>query len=62
MIGNSGGRELFEVAQVYRSVYALRAAYDRQPVMTVPAAIDYGELLLRRDRLKIPADQAAPTR
>jgi hypothetical protein len=44
---NDGGQALYEVAQVYRAVYALRTAYDRQPVLTVSAAVAYGELLLR---------------
>ena len=59
---NDSGRGLFELAQVYRAVYELRTAYDRQAVLTVSAAIAYGELLLRRERLNIPADQAASTR
>ena len=62
MMRNSGARELFEVAQVYRAVYALRTAYDCQPVLTVSAAIAYGELLLRRDRLSMPADPTASAR
>jgi hypothetical protein len=57
---NSGGeRELFEVAHAYRAVYALRSAYDRQPVLTVSAAIAYGELSLRMGRLRTPAEPAA---
>ena len=44
---NSGGeRELFGVAHAYRAVYALRTDYDRQPILTVSAAIAYGELTL----------------
>ena len=54
-MGNSDDRrELFEVARAYRAVYALRTAYDRQPVLTVSAAIAYGELMLRADRLAHP--------
>jgi len=42
---NSGGeRELFEVAHVYRAVYALRTAYDRKSVLTVS------------ERMRMPAD------
>jgi hypothetical protein len=60
---NSGGeRQLFEMAHVYRAVYALRSAYDRQPVLTVTAAIAYGERILRMDRLPMPADPAASGR
>lgn len=58
---NSSGRDLFELAQVYRAVYALRTAYDRQPVLTVSAAVAYGELLMRTGR-HIPADHPAPAR
>src|ERR687892_339431 len=62
-MGNSDDRrELFEVARAYRAVYDLRSAYDRQPVLTVSAAIAYGELMLRADRLPIPADPAASAR
>ena len=60
---NSGDeRELFEVAHAYRAVYALRSAYDRKPVLTVSAAIAYGELSLRTDRLRTPAEPAASAR
>jgi hypothetical protein len=55
---SSSGRELFNLAQVYRAVYALRADYDRQPVLTVPAAIAYGEFLLRSGRLYTPTGRA----
>ena len=59
-MGNSDGkRELFEVARAYRVVYALRSAYDRQPVLTVSAAIAYGERMLRADRRRMPADAAS---
>ncbi len=58
-MGNSdGGRGLFEVARAYRAVYALRTDYDRQSVMTVSAAIAYGERILRMD-VHMPADAAA---
>jgi len=59
---SGGGRELFEVARTYRAVYALRTAYDRQPVLTVSAAIAYGELTMRSNRLGMPADPATPAR
>ena len=60
---NSGGeRELFEVAHAYRAVYALRTAYERQSVLTVSAAIAYGELILRMDRLRLSADPAPSAR
>ena len=60
---NSGGeRQLFEMAHAYRAVYALRSAYDRTPVLTVSAAIAYGERLRRIDRLRAPADPAASAR
>ncbi len=60
---NSGGeRELFEVAHAYRAVYALRTDYDRQSVLTVSAAIAYGELTLRMDRLRTPADPKVSAR
>ena len=60
---NCGGeRELFEVAHAYRAVYALRSAYDREPVLTVSAAIAYGELSLRMDRLRTLAEPAASAR
>ena len=62
-MGNSDGRrELFEVARAYRAVYDLRTAFDRQPVLTVSAAIAYGELMLRADRPRMPADPAASAR
>lgn len=62
-MGNSdGGRELFEVASAYRAVYALRTAYDRQPILTITAAIAYGELMLRTDRLRMPAGPAVSAR
>lgn len=56
------GREVFEVARAYRAVYALRTAYDRQPILTVSAAIAYGELMLRADRLRIPVARAVSAR
>ena len=60
---NSGGeRELFEVARTYRAVYALRTAYDRKSVLTVSAAIAYGELTLRMDRLLMPVDPTVSAR
>ena len=59
---SDGRRDLFEVARTYRAVYALRTAYDRQPVLTVSAAIAYGERMLRADRLRMPADSAASAR
>jgi hypothetical protein len=60
---NSGGeRQLFEMAHAYRAVYALRSAYDRQPVLTVSAAIAYGELTLRIERQRMPADPTASAR
>jgi len=60
---NSGGeRELFEVAHAYRAVYALRTAYDRKSVLTVSAAIAYGELALRVERMRMPADPTASAR
>ena len=60
---NSGGeKQLFEMAHAYRAVYALRSAYDRQPVLTVSAAIAHGERILRMDRLPMPADPAASAR
>jgi len=60
---NCGGeREPFEVAHAYRAVYALRSAYDREPVLTVSAAIAYGELSLRMDRLRTLAEPAASAR
>ena len=58
---SNSGRELFELAQVYRAVYALRSAYDRQPVLTVSAAVAYGEELMGADSLT-RADQPAPSR
>lgn len=62
-MGNSDGRrELFEVARTYRAVYALRRGYDRQPVLTVSAAIAYGERMLRADRLRMPAHPATSAR
>jgi hypothetical protein len=54
-------RELFELAQVYRAVYALRSAYDRQPVLRVSAAIAYGKELMGADSLS-RADQPTPSR
>jgi hypothetical protein len=60
---NSGGeRELFEVAHPYRAVYALRTAYDRKSVLTVSAAIAYGELALRVERMRMPADPTVSAR
>ena len=60
---NSGAeRELFEVAHAYRAVYALRSVYDRRPVLTVSAAIAYGELTLRLERLRVPADPTLSAR
>jgi hypothetical protein len=56
---SKGGRETFELAQVYRAVYALRAAYDRQPVLSVAGAIAYGELLLRSGHQQHPIEGAA---
>jgi hypothetical protein len=62
-MGNSDGRrELFEVVRAYRAVYDLRSAFDRQPVLTVSAAIAYGELMLRADRPRTPADPAGSAR
>ena len=59
---SDGGREVFEVVRAYRAVYALRTAYDRQPILTVSAAIAYGELSLRMDRLRTLAEPAASAR
>lgn len=59
---NDRGREVFEVARAYRAVYALRTAYDRQPVLNLSAAIAYGETLLRADRLHMPSGPALPAR
>jgi len=56
------GRDVFEVARAYRAVYALRSAYDRQPVLTVSAAIAYGALMLRRDGPRMPAGPAVSAR
>ena len=47
---------VFEMAHADRAVYALRSAYDRQPVLTVTATIAYSERILRMDRLPMPAD------
>lgn len=41
-------RELFEQLWLYRQVYHLRRAYDRQTVLTIAEAIAHGERLLRR--------------
>jgi len=59
---SDGGREVFEVVRAYRAVYALRTAYDRQPILTVSAAIAYGELMLRADRLRMPVAPAVSAR
>ena len=59
---NSGGeRELFEVAHAYRAVYALRSAYDREPVLTVSAAIAYGELSLLNRTMAVRLPRATVT-
>ena len=60
---DSGGElELFEVARTYRSVYALRSRYDRLPVLTVSAAIAYGERILAMDRASTLAGPARSSR
>jgi hypothetical protein len=62
MTDSGGERELFEVARTYRAVYALRSRDDRLPVLTVSAAIAYGETLLRADRLRMPSGPAVSAR
>ena len=57
-----GERELFEIARAFRAVYALCGDYDRQPGLTVSAAIAYGERLLRAEPLRPPAASTALTR
>jgi hypothetical protein len=52
-------RELFEVARAYRAVYPLRSAYDRTPVMSVPAAIASAELTLRMEHRRVPGAATA---
>ena len=62
MRDSGGERQLFEMAHAYRAVYALRSAYDRMPVLTVSAAIAYGERLRGMGRVQAPADPAASPR
>jgi hypothetical protein len=45
-------REAFERLWVYRQVYAYRSPYDSEPVLSIEAAVAYGELLLRLNRSK----------
>jgi hypothetical protein len=43
-------RDAFERLWIYRQVYAYRSPYDSDPVLSVDAAVAYGELLLRLSR------------
>lgn len=43
-------RDQFERLWMLRQVYAYRSRYDSDPVLSVEAALAYGELLLRLSR------------
>lgn len=45
-------RELLERLCMYRRLYARRSRYDCEPILTVHAAIAYGEALLRHARTR----------
>jgi hypothetical protein len=49
---------LLERLVVYRRVYHLRSDYDSKPVLTVAAAVTYGEQLMRIARTVPPAPRA----
>lgn len=42
---------MFEQLLLLRRVYHRRSDYDREPTLSVPAAIEYGELRMRLSRL-----------
>jgi hypothetical protein len=43
-------RDQFERLWVLRQAYAYRSRYDSEPVLSLEAAVAYGELLLRLSR------------
>lgn len=45
------GAAMFERLLVLRDCYPLRSDYDRRPVLSVEAAIDYGEWRMRLARI-----------
>lgn len=46
---------LLERLVVYRRVYHLRSDYDSKPVLTVAAAVAYGEQLMHTSRIAAEA-------
>ena len=52
-------RDLLERLVVYRRVYHLRSDYDSKPVLTVAAAVAYGEQLAKAGRIAAIAPHLA---